>query len=353
MVLNLQLKTEVKWMEYYTGLLVFIFIIYIVTSQMQDIDRARKLFFVVSCAAVILFQGFRSFNVGTDLASYIPAYSKIGVARMGNLEYLNYESGYVVFNKILYIVGLDERGFLVAVAAAVQIPIYYTMYRYSEMSLISILWYFAFGNFLMTFSGLRQSIAMSLCFIAYYFIKERKLFFYIALILFAALFHSSALFCLILYPLYYMKLDKRKIFVVFGLLGLVFLFRNQIFSFLSALYYGEAKSTTTTGAYTMFIAYMLLLVVSFFRSEEEYEDYIGLRNVLLVLTMIYSFAPLHDYVTRIGYPLSLYMTIFIPKLINNFDVVPRVLYHLGCYVVLIVAFFYFLGGLNTLPFSFG
>ena len=79
----------------------------------------------------------------------------------------------------------------------------------------------------------------------------------------------------------------------------------------------------------------------------------GLRNILLVLTMIYSFASVHNYVTRIGYPLSLYMTIFIPKMIYIFNVVPKVLYHLGCCAVLIAAFFYFLGGMNTLPFSFG
>lgn len=340
-------------MIYYAGLLLFLFTIYIFTGQMENTEKARKIFLLVSCLGVILFQGFRSFNVGTDLASYIPAYSRIGATGMENLEYLNYELGYVALNKILYMIGLEERGFLIVISLIIQIPIFFTIYRYSELPMISVLWYFAFGNFLTTFSALRQSIAMSLCFIAYYFIKKRKLVCYSVSILFASLLHVSALFCIVLYPLYYMKLDKRKIFVALGLIGLVLFFRGQIFSLVSALYYGESKSTTATGAYTMFIIYLFLFAVAFLRSKKEDEDYIGLRNILLLLTIIYSFASLHDYVIRIGYPLSLYMTIFIPKLINNFDVVPKRLYHLGCYIVLIVIFFYFLGGLDTLPFSFG
>lgn len=341
-------------MGYYVGLLIFIFVANLFTGQMTNTERGRKIFFFLTCLAVVLFQGFRSFTVGTDLATYIPDYSRMGAAGFtGELEYKNYEAGYVVLNKLLYMIGFDERGFLLVVTAIIQIPIFYTMYRYSEKPMMSILWYFAFGRFIMTFSGIRQSIAMSICFLAYYLIKERKPIYFVLLILFAALFHASALFCLILYPLYYMKLDRRKVFLAIALLIVVYIFRGRIFAFFSLLYYGEARETSVTGAYTMFITYLLLFIISFFGNREEDKDFMGMRNILLVLVMVYSFAPMHDYVTRIGYPLALYMSIYIPKLINSFEVVPKWLYYGICYVVLVVAFFYFLGGMETLPFSFG
>lgn len=69
--------------------------------------------------------------------------------------------------------------------------------------------------------------------------------------------------------------------------------------------------------------------------------------------MVYSFAPMHDYVARIGYPLSLYMTVFVPKLVKSYDVTPKGVYYGGCYLLLTICFFYFLGGLDTLPFRFG
>ena len=339
-------------MVYYGGLLLYISALYLLFGQMKRKDRATAPFFSLACLGVILFQGFRAFTVGTDLASYLPGYLAIGKSGFSQLDYQNYEVGYVVLNKILYRLGLDTRGFLIAVAAIVQIPIFYTMGRYSKKPLLSILWYFAFGNFLMTFSGLRQSIAMSLCFAAYYFIRERKLIFFCLAILFASLFHFSALFCLLLYPVYFVKLDKRKFLAAVGIMAVVFIFRGPLFSFLSRFYYGEAVAATSTGAYTMFIAYALLFLLSFHKKDED-EDYIGLRNILLLLPVVYSFAPMHDYVARIGYPLSLYMTVFVPKLVKSYDVTPKGVYYGGCYLLLTICFFYFLGGLDTLPFRFG
>lgn len=339
-------------MAYYSGLLIYIWILYVLTSQMKNKERGRKIFFIFVCLGVILFQGFRSFTVGTDLASYIPSYFRIGVEDFYDFTYLNYEPGYVILNKILYQMGVDERGFLIAIAAFVQIPIFYTLYRYSEWPILSILWYFTFGNFIFTFSGLRQSIAMAICFLGYKFIKNKKFMHYFLVILFASTFHSSAWFCLVLYPIYFVKLDRRKIFIALGMLAMVYMLRSSIFAFLGRLYYEESISSMDTGAFTMFAVYVLMFILSFYKKKEETE-YMGLRNILLILAMIYSFASMHTYVTRIGYPLSLYMTVFVPKLANSFHVVPRWLYHSLCYAVLIAVFYYFLGGLNTLPFSFG
>ncbi len=341
-------------MQYHIALLLYIFAIYIGTGQMCNTQKARKLFFTFTCLGVILFQGFRSFTVGTDLAGYVPSFAAIGKLDLSSgLAYLNYEPGYVLLNKLLYLMGLDRRGFLIAVAVIVQIPIFLTLYRYSEMPLMSVMWYFAFGNFIMTFSGLRQSIAMALCFAAYHFIRKRKPVRYIVLVVFASLFHTSALFCLILYPLYFIKLNRRRILLAIGALAVVYVFRNQIFAFLSSIYYGEAVATRATGSYTMFITYVIMLLLAYFRSDDRDADFLGLRNVLLVLCMVFTFATLHDYATRIAYPLTLYMGIFIPKLVRNFDFVPKWLYHMICYAVLTGAFFFFLGGLDTLPFSFG
>lgn len=339
-------------MIYYGGLLLYIFALYLFFGQMKRTDCATALFFSFACLGVVLFQGFRAFSVGTDLSSYLPGYLAIGRSNFTQLNYQNFETGYVVLNKILYRLGLDVRGFLIAIAAIIQIPVFYTMGRYSEKPLLSILWYFTFGNFLMTFSGLRQSIAMALCFAAYYFIREKKVILFCLMILFASLFHSSALFCLLLYPVYFVKLDKRKFFVGVGIIAVVFIFRGPLFGFLSRFYYGEAVATTSTGAYSMFIAYILLFLLSFHKKDED-ADYIGLRNILLLLVMVYSFAPMHNYVTRIGYPLSLYMAIFVPKLVKSYDVMPKGLYYGGCYLLLTICFFYLLGGLDTLPFCFG
>lgn len=270
------------------------------------------------------------------------------------MQYLNYEVGYVALNKFLFFIGLNKREFLIVIATIIQIPIFFTMYKYSEQPLTSVLWYFSFGNFLFTFSGLRQSIAMAICFFAYRFIREKKFINYIISIILASGFHSSALFCLILYPLYYLNLNQKKVFIALGVLFVVFMLRGPIFMVLSKFYYGKSSETSSTGAYTMFLVFVCMFIVSVLNSNtDQFRDYVGLRNILLALAIVYSFASMHDFVVRIGYPLSLYMSLFVPKIIDGFNVRPKVLYRGICYSTLLLAFFYFLGSLNTLPFSFG
>ncbi len=339
-------------MVYYTGLLVFVFAVYGVTGFIKNKETAKRIFFFAVCVAVILFQGFRSFSVGVDLSGYIPAFSNIGTMHHFKLKYQNYEAGYIVLNRVLYMLGFNERQFLISVAVIVQVPIFYTMSKYSENSLISVLWYLSFGNFIMTFSGLRQSIAMSFCFLAYFFIKQKKLIPFILLIIFASLFHSSALFCLLLYPAYFIKITKKSVIIAFGVYAIIFIMRSKLLVVLSKLYYEKGVEEQNNGAYTMLVVYLLLFIVSFLGNCED-EDFIGLRNILFVIAVIYSFAPMHNFVTRISFPLSLYMTIFIPKLIDSFWVKPKWLYYGLCCIVLGGCYYYFVGSFNTLPFSFG
>lgn len=341
-------------MIYYTGLLIYILILKFFTSFSKRKEQSRICFFILTCLGVILFQGFRSFDVGTDLLSYIPAYNEIGNNDFFELEYKNFEIGYVFLNHFLNLLGVSERGFLLVIAAIVQIPIFYTIYRYSELPLISILWYFAFGNFLMTFSGLRQAIAMAMCFSAYKMIKQKKFFRYCIILLLAALFHKSALFCFLLYPLYYLKLNNSWLFLSLIIIVVIFIFREPIFTIISSWYYEESLEMVKTDAYTTLLIYLIIYILAYLKPIQD-RDYIGLRNILFLLIVVFEFASVHNYVTRIAYPLTLYMTLFIPKLIKSFNITPKYIYYGICGLICIVCFFYFLNrsSLNTLPFSFG
>lgn len=141
-------------------------------------------------------------------------------------------------------------------------------------------------------------------------------------------------------------------FVIIGLI-LLYAFKNQIVIFLSELYYGEASKISNNNSYTMFLSYLLLFLVSFFNKKPD-EDYNGLRNILLILVSIYSLSSVHSYVVRIALPLSLFITIFVPKIINSFsfDKNTKILVRYVSFIICIVCFCYLCGGLETLPFKF-
>lgn len=341
-------------MIYYCGLILSILIVRGISLQFKNMDRI--VFFVFSAVLVILFQGLRSFSVGTDLASYIPSYSEIGenVPFSFTAKHHNFEIGYILLNKLIYALGFSERGFLIIITIIIQAPIFCTMYKYSESPLLSVFVYFAFGNFIITFSALRQAISMAICFSAYGFIKNRKPIGFCVLVVLACLFHKSALIFFLIYPLYYIKINE--IAFPFTLLGIAacFVFKNQILALAGKIYYGREITSQETGAYTMFVMFLLLYVISnFLRSDDA--DYSGLMNILLLVVCIYSLASVHSYITRVAYPLLVYLTLFVPKIAGgqrweySIDII--IVYGL-CDLLCIACFMYFIGGLNTLPFSF-
>ena len=340
-------------MIYYCGLIFLIFIFREASSFFKDCER--KAFFLPTALTVILFQGLRSFSVGTDLSVYIPAYEEIGkeVALSFNMKYLNFETGYVLLNKLLYLAGFGERAFLITVTIIIQAPIFYVMYKYSARPLLSVTSYFAFGNFIVTFSGLRQGIAMSLCFAAYVFIKNKKIVRFILITLIACFFHKSAVLCFVLYPLYYVKIKKTALpFVLFGV-ALCFLFKEQIVRLLSYVYYGKGAETEPNGSYTMFFMYLVLYVVSIFISGSEEKS--GIENILLLLVCIYSLSSIHETIARTAFPLSLYLSLLIPEIVAGINAKTEkdgLIMNILCNALCVACFLFFVGNFGTLPFGF-
>ncbi len=340
-------------MIYYCGLIILIFIFRAASSFFKDYER--KAFFLLTAFAVVLFQGLRSFSVGTDLSVYIPAYEEIGAktAFSFTAKYLNFETGYILLNKILYLAGFNERAFLIAVTIIIQVPIFIVMYKYSVNPLLSVLSYFAFGNFIVTFSGLRQGIAMSLGFAAYVFIKEKKLVRFILLTLLACFFHKSAIVCFVLYPLYYIKIKKSALPFVLAGVGLCFLFKERIVSILSRLYYGKETEIEHNGSYTMFFMYLALYIVSFFIEGSEEKS--GFSNILLLTVFIYSLSSVHETIVRAAFPLSLYLSLLIPEIVAGINVKTEkdgLILNLLCDALCVACFMFFIGDFATLPFSF-
>lgn len=343
-------------MIYFCLLILAILIFRLISLKFKK--NGEIFFFVLSAICVVAFQGLRSYFVGTDTQVYINSFIEIGKhisLKSGlGITYQNFEIGFIVFNKILFMLHVNERLFLIIVSAIVQLPIFYTIYKYSDSPLLSVLTYFSLGNFFVTFSALRQSISMALCFYGYHFIKKKKILLYVITVLLAALFHKSALFCLILYPLYRCKvpMDCNLVFTSI-IIVLCFVFRRQIFSVFSLIYYSDV-AMRETGSYMMFAAFFILYLISYIFANERNADFVGLRQILFLITLIYVFASVHDYVTRVSFPMSLYLTIFIPKVVNYACTQfkrKKVIKFLS-YAFLLGCYFAFCGSLNTLPFSF-
>ncbi len=162
--------------------------------------------------------------------------------------------------------------------------------------------------FVMMFSGLRQSLAVSAGIVAYEFVKQRKPKRFILIALIALGLHHTAFMVLLMYPLYYLKINKRNLFTIIPVIAAVFIFNKQIFAVLVDILsniFGEKYDVevTVTNAYTFIILFILFAVFSYVIPDEEKMDAeaLGLRNYLLFAVLLQCFAPVHALSMRLNY----------------------------------------------------
>jgi len=301
-------------------LLVFIpIIIYLI--GLSKGKKYNKACIIAFFSILIILLAFRSIEIGTDSKAYFITFNKISNLQFGNLLHFSEKEEFLFYflNKIVSYIGGDFQFFLLVCALISILPLLFLYKKEVNNSVLSISLFLIVAPFSIYFSGIRQSLALGVVAIAFKFIKEKKIIPFLLLILMASYFHKSAIFCLILYPLYHVKITNRWLIFIIPIMTCVFLFREQIFSlilqFISTNFYESYNYIKPTGAFSILILLSAFAVYSYLLPDKSKldNDFIGLRNFLLMAICIQFFASINSQIMRINYYLLLFVPLLIPK----------------------------------------
>jgi hypothetical protein len=328
----------------------------VITIAIKNKIKRNKVVVTINVIAIVLIQGLRDFSIGTDLATYIPAYKyALGLNFLKGEKLYNYELGYSLYTQLLARSAVTERQFLFITAAIIIGLIGYTLVINTKMPGMSIYIYITLGFFLFTFSGLRQSIAFAITFFSFKFIKDKKMLYFLFCIFFAVLFHTSAIVFVIAYPLYYLKIKREYMLNVLVILLITFLFKGRIFTLLNKLYYNSEDMIQSTGAYTMlFVMLGIYISVFLFCNDDKNYSLNAYKNYILVAIIFQIFASLSNTVMRSGYYYYMFITLLIPEVLMQLDGKGRLIVE----IILCACLFYFYynaisnGYLNVAPYKF-
>lgn len=111
--------------------------------------------------------------------------------------------------------------------------------KQSSLPVVSLCLYYAFCLYLQSYNQARQCVSFSLCAWAFSFLKEKKVWKFLIVLLFACFFHNSAIVVLPLALLYKMPLNKKTIIAYVSLAVIVFAAYPLIVKLLQFTSYGE------------------------------------------------------------------------------------------------------------------
>lgn len=284
---------------------------------------------VIAITYFVIFSfllGCRHPSMGYDLgygtsAGYLQSFkqiSRLSWKEVLNLKsFLNYERGYIIYNKILSILSDNIQILLFGTALISFALISRALYKLSDNRNIfmAIIIYTALPCFLIQFSGLRQAIAIAICAIAMQFIESRKFIPFILLVLVASLFHTTALCFLPAYFAYVIPVNRKWRFGTFAILALVFVLRVPLFQVLVRLI-GRSNSPDNNGAITLFLVFTLVyLFCSMFETEDKRMN--GYMNLFYLACVCQAFSSVYSSAVRMGYYYMISLSVLLPLAIDN------------------------------------
>lgn len=306
---------------------------------------------------------FRHPTVGRDTENYFYFFNNFAKMEWQSVAKSSFELGFAYLNKIVSVFSTNPQVFLAVVAIITVAMIYPTYRRLSSDPSLTIVLFCLMSTFVVTFSGIRQMLAVGIGFLAYECTRRKKLIPFIFCVAVAMLFHNSAFMIVFMYPLYHAKITKKWLYAVVPALLIVLVFNKQIFNslmFVLSQYTQYEGSAIETGAYTMLVLFVIFTVFAFLIPDEKLLDKetIGLRNFLLLALILQMFAPLHTLAMRMSYYYIIFIPLLLPKIIEcrsrKWDQVAVV----GRHIMVVFFGVYFLvnsflgGALDVFPYHF-
>lgn len=296
----------------------------------------------------------RGISVGSDTNGYIYFFNNIISSDMSLAEFSSNQRDWL-FGYLEYFCCRIFNGnwicFQIVVAIIIYAPILNVLKEKADYLLSSLLLFIFTISFFSGFNGMRQAIAMSIVFYAYYnFFAEEKYFKYAVLLLIAFGFHSSVIFVIPIHFLSRFEIKGRVVKFSVILTLILFLFIWKIWPFIidflasigqtkMAADYAEVAKDAGSGFLRFFVA-LVPVIVGYFYKEKLEVQFKNVNNelVLCLFGALFMLLSMRYWIfARVSSYFSLSQVLFIPKLYKVFSENSQ---KIGCAMILFLYFAY-------------
>lgn len=324
-----------------------------------------KFFCITICCAFILITGLRHNSVGSDTTVYY-----LGFYQISNLSFTemislgNRDVGFYVFEWLVANVFNDFAAVTFLAACVFYIPVSVLIYRYSDDYGLSYLILMAFMFFQFSMTGIRQTMALgfAILFVLELLKNRTNLFWLVLWIVLGVAMHRSCLVILTFLIIYFLRENKNIAITCLVLVPFVFLFRTNItgmaISLFDAIGFELEQYSGDSGGGTTFLVYLMLLIFGlFFTYSRRRESSIPpiLLTIMGIATVLQIFVFVNSIFFRIVWYYSIYLTIYIPKMISSARMSGRNALLLRTFVYCGLLFMYLgitIGSANVVPYRF-
>lgn len=170
--------------------------------------QTREKIYWIALGSLILLFALQDTRASTDVKEYMYQYSLIPELSFGQMLTHKFEIGYVLLNRLLAALFESDRILILVMGILILVPFGICFVRETEEPMMAVMSFLAVGMYIHSIIYWRQLCAMGILLCSFRFIRERKLWKFLLMVLLAMSFHKASAVFIVMYLAYVVSVNK-------------------------------------------------------------------------------------------------------------------------------------------------
>ena len=250
-------------MKVLIGLYLFAAICAVLSPNTKD-SFVHKTIYLLLAVVLLILAFIRDLSATPDMENYYSHFQSIrNDLAWRDVFKQSFEAGYVILNKILGLISENKQFFIASMSAIILIPFFLWLYRTSNNPVMSLVLFIGMGFWYQSLFIVRQWIAIVVLLYSYPLIIKKKFAPFVAMILFAALFHRTALIFAAVYFLSFIPVGAPYLLITAAVSIVFCIFGNEINDFAAVFIRIKINAGNNGGIPMLLFLWTVILVVYF------------------------------------------------------------------------------------------
>ena len=250
-------------------------------------EKSQKSFAFIIFIQLFIIAGFRHVDILNDSLTYAINFSNIDPNEPIFKIEGRFEPLYQILSKLIYIyVSSEPLALFVVTSIIIQFITVRFLYKYSNNLCLSVFLFITFRFYFFMVSGIRQGIAVALCFFAIDYLLKNKKTAFVFIVIFATMFHYSALIFLIIFFIKDVSFNFKYLFfigtmTILTMLSMTYI-SNTLFSYMNygkQYYEAGIELDSTFGATLITLNYLLVFLFGYLFKYKKLSSPTAIDNV--------------------------------------------------------------------------
>ena len=287
---------------------------------------SNKTYCIVICSMFVLITGLRHNTVGSDTTGYYLNFYRLSGSSLAEIISLEKRDfGFYIFEWLVDNIFHNFVAVTLIAACIFYIPITKLIYRYSDDYGMSYLILMAFMFFQFSMTGIRQTIALgfAVMFVLELLKEEKSILKMLIYVVIGIAMHRSCLIILPMILLHFFKKNYSIAKVSLAVLPIVFVFRGTLTSMATSAFQAigfelDIYSGSSGGITTLLVYFLLFVWGTFFtyKGQKTNELAPSILSIMGIATVLQVFVSVNSIFFRIVWYYSIFLTIYIPRMLT-------------------------------------